>query len=500
MAALKGDEDLYQRGRLLVRIIKDESPPTVVRRESGSPVISPLLAPTLRETLTRSARFCRPKGDELVECHPTQWLVNAIHCRGSWPGVRHLSGYSDAPVLRADGSVWQEPGYDHQTCILYQPNAKFEPVPMNPTRDDAARSAVALLEVVQDFRFEGECHRAGYVAGLLSPLARACYAGSTPLFLIDANKPGSGKGLLAKTIGQIVSGRELPVSSYCHDAEEMRKQITTIAMAGDPMVLLDNLHGNFGNGPLDRALTTNWWRDRVLSTNLQVELPLLMTWYATGNNVQIVGDTIRRIIHIRLVVLNEHPEHRSDFKHPDLLGWVSISRPNLVRAALTVLSAYIRAGMPRQNLRPMGGFEGWSRLVREAVVWAGLEDPALSTDSLAATSDVETESLEMLVRAWRMYDPHGDGLVVSDLLHSLYDGYTGDLISDDPRGAMRAAIQQITGTPTGRTPDPRRVGNRFKSFRQVVTDGAYLDINPMEKRRNGGVWRLYEVAQSSKSL
>ncbi len=33
----------------------------------------------------------------------------------------------------------------------------------------------------------------------------------------------------------------MPVSSYAHEAEEMRKKITAIALAGDRMILLDNL-------------------------------------------------------------------------------------------------------------------------------------------------------------------------------------------------------------------------------------------------------------------
>ena len=36
----------------------------------------------------------------------------------------------------------------------------------------------------------------------------------------DANVRGAGKGLLVQSIGQIVLGREMPVSSYAHDSND----------------------------------------------------------------------------------------------------------------------------------------------------------------------------------------------------------------------------------------------------------------------------------------
>lgn len=114
--------------------------------------------------------------------------------------------------------------------------------------------------------------------------------GGSPLFLIDANVRGAGKGLLARAIGRIVLGREMPVSSYAHDPEELRKKITSIAIAGDRLILFDNLEGVFGNDALDRALTSTSWKDRILGKSEQVELPLIPAWYATGNNVQVAAD------------------------------------------------------------------------------------------------------------------------------------------------------------------------------------------------------------------
>src|SRR5690606_27501655 len=101
------------------------------------------------------------RGDTVVEvlAHPTQWLVAAVDARGEWPGIRHLKGVSDVPVLRADGSLWQTPGYDEATGVLYEPSADFPAVHDDVNIDDADAAVGELLEVVCDFQFESDDHR-----------------------------------------------------------------------------------------------------------------------------------------------------------------------------------------------------------------------------------------------------------------------------------------------------------------------------------------------------
>jgi hypothetical protein len=326
------------------------------------------------------------------------------------------------------------------------------------------------------------------LAALLTPLARFAFNGPSPLFLIDANVRGAGKGLLAQTIGWIVLGREMPVFSYAHESEEMRKKITSIAIAGDRLVLLDNLEGNFGNDALDRALTSTRWKDRILGKSELVDLPLMPAWYGTGNNVAVAADTTRRIIHVRLDVLEEHPEDRKDFKHPNLLDWVGQNRGKLLSAAITILAAYCRAGRPSQNLSSFGSFEGWSSIVRQAVVWAGLPDPCKTRTRLVEFSDTTSDAIGQLIHAWRAYDPGGRGLVVSDLLATIYR--RDFMPSDDASVAMRAAIENFVGCPPGKLPNARQLGNKLRAARRRVIAGFMLDTNPHAPHRNGAVWKV----------
>ncbi len=164
----------------------------------------------------------------------------------------------------------------------------------------------------------------------------------------------AGKGLLLDCISRIVTGERFTVATYTADEDELRKRITSIVLAGDRLVMFDNLGGKFGNATLDAALTGTRWKDRLLGVNRMVAAPMYQTWYATGNNVAVAADTARRICHCRLESPLERPEERSDLRHRDRLGWVGANRGRLLAAALTILRGYCAAGRLDQRLPAWG--------------------------------------------------------------------------------------------------------------------------------------------------
>lgn len=498
--ALRADPGLYRRGTSLVRVIRDLSVVQSVERPRGAPIITAVPAANLRERLVACAQLVSivqtDAGSSEQDCHPPQWLIPGIAARGEWPGIRPLTAVSDAPVLRADGSIWQTPGYDAKTGVLYEPFGEVPFISDEINEDDAVAAVDVLQEVVCDFRFASEEHFSAWMAGLLTPLARYAFVGPAPLFLIDANVPGAGKGLLVQLISGIVAGRPMAVSGYSHDPEEMRKKITTIAIAGDRMVLLDNLEGSFGDEHLDRALTGDRWNDRLLCRNEQIDLPLSTTWFATGNNVAVQGDTLRRVLPIRLDVLLERPEERRDFKHPRILQWVGQARGRLLAATLTILAAYIRSGCPKADLPPYGSFEGWSDLVRHALVWAGLPDPCLTRQHLTASSMDSIDALRQLHEAWERFDPQKRGWRVTELLAAVYpSGCTPEPLPDEAL-AMRTALEAFAGIENGKTPGAPALGRRLAAARSRVVDGRYLAPDPNAPKRLAMLWRLYQVERA----
>lgn len=365
-AALGSDPDLYQRGGALVRVLVEPAASVRTVRRPAGPRIDLVPKPTLRERLTRAADWFIARetegGAAFVPAHPPDWCVAAVHARGDWPAVRRLEAVVEYPVLLPDGRVPAEPGFDPDTGLLYAPPDGLTLDLPDPTPERVRRAVEDLSEAVADFPFEADAHRAAWVAALLTPLARFAFPGPAPLFLVDANVRGAGKGLLLHALSLMVTGEAFTVATYTHDVDELRKRITALALEGDRLVLFDNLDGRFGNAALDAALTSTAWKDRLLGQNKQASVPLWATWYATGNNVAVAADTARRVCHVRLETPEENPEGRGDFRHPDLLGWVRENRPRLLSAALTVLRGYVRAGRPDQRLPAWGSFEGWSGL------------------------------------------------------------------------------------------------------------------------------------------
>jgi hypothetical protein len=487
---LKRDDDLYRRGNVLVRLVVDPGHAGGSDRSKGGVRIDPVPRANLRERITRVASIQRvDKNGELVAAHPPGWLVLAVEARGEWPGVRDLVGVSATPFLRPDGTVCQTAGYDAATRVLYHPTAEFPAVNERPTEADA-RAAIAMLrDVVVDFRFEAEHHFSTWVASLLTPLARFAFSGCTPIFVVDANVRGAGKGLLVQVAGNILFGHDMAVASYSPEPEEMRKKITTFAMAGDQALLLDNVEGKFGNDAIDRASTSTRWKDRLLGSNTVVDVPMTTCWFITGNNILVAADTARRVMHIRLDVLEEHPENRTGFRHRNLLDHVRQHRAELLAGCLTILSAYMAAGRPRAGLSTLGSFEGWN-LVREAIVWAGLADPCDGRKRLVQFSDSTAEVLQQLVSAWSSYDPSGQGLVIASVIAALYPPDKMNTPTDDTSVRMRAALELLVASAPGRAPTTRQVASRLAHYRRRVVAGQFLDFNAAEYNRAGAVWRL----------
>jgi hypothetical protein len=250
----------------------------------------------------------------------------------------------------------------------------------------------------------------------------------------------------------------------------LRKRITALALNGERLVTFDNLAGKLGNAELDAALTTTIWQDRLLGENKIVTVPLLMTMFATGNNVQIGADTTRRVCPIRLETSEERPEERQGFRYPHLLPHVERHRPRLLGAALTILRGYIMNGIPDQGLSAWGSYEEWSRVVRGAIVWIGLPDPAQGRIEMADRADDGATAMRALLTALRQVDQESCGLTAAEMCERARPPAR----ATDPQPPswqvdLRDAIEQLAGRL-----DSRTLGGRLRLYQRRIFGGWYL--------------------------
>ena len=484
IAALATSDAIYSRSGMLVQVLRTDPKPSGVMRPVGSPRIAELPPAALRETLSHLGNWMRHKHGRLIAAHPPLWSVNAVYARIRWPGVRNLESVVTGPVLRADGSVLNTAGYDASTGLYCDLPDGADSVPDKPQKSDVDRSVAALREVVTDFPFQSAVHEAAWFAYLLTLFSRFAFGGPAPLFLVDSNTQGSGKGLLCDVTSLIATGRAVSRMPHTNDDAEMRKRITSLAMGGDQLVLLDNIDGTLGGASLEAALTSALRRDRVLGRSEIVELPMSMVWCATGNNVALTRDMTRCVMHIRLRSDLERPEERQQFKHPNLLQWVRQERHRLAAAALAILRGFCVSGRPDQKLKPWGSFEDWSGLVRSAVVWAGLPDPCDARQDLVSRSDTETQALRALLTGLRLIDPDRVGLTVTDILRHISEN-----AKTEPAEMVREALGELC-PGSGSVGNSQSIGKRLRNLADRVVGGQKLD---KRTRHNTSVWFVAEV-------
>jgi hypothetical protein len=494
LAAVQADPAVYQRGGVLVHVVPNAKPPLQSMRGPEAPRLEVLPQSLLRERITMRVRFFEMTDRGPVPAHPPTWCVQAMYQRGFWQGVRTIEGVVQHPVLRPDGTILQEPGYDPKTGLYLAMEGLELDVPEQPTKDEAEDARDQLLEVVADFPFERECHKASWFASLLTPIARYAFPGPAPLFLIVGNAAGVGKGLLLNCNASILLGDRFATATFTSDNSEFRKEITALALSGSPYIVLDNVTGSLGGSALDAALTSTKWDGRILGVSRRYKGSFLVTWYATGNNLVIVGDTHRRVCPTALETPLEKPEERSDFRHPDLLAWVKESRARLLGAALTVLRGYCVAGRPKKKLPGWGSYEGWSDLVRQAVVWVGLEDPGNARVLLRDRGADDTKTLALLLDCWQQLDPERQGLTAARVVEVLTaeDDALAPAGTKELRREMRAAVETLC---SGKC-DPHALGILLRSKSRTIVDGKFFGQVP--GKRNVARWAVYPVSEFSK--
>jgi len=93
------------------------------------------------------------------------------------------------------------------------------------------------------------------------------------------------------------------------------------------------------------------------------------------------------------------------FRHPNLLQWVSGTRGRLIAAALTLLRAWVAAGRPEGQAN-LGSYESWSRVVGGVLEVAGISAFLENRTRFYDRADRETGAWRVFVAAW--YDRFGN--------------------------------------------------------------------------------------------
>ena len=329
-----------------------------------------------------------------MDIDPPRSVVEKLLAKGTWLRLPHVVGVVTVPTLRADGTVLSTPGYDPATKLWCAPAGDLRLPPIRDTRE-AAEDALALLkDLLSEFPFVTDLDRAVALAALMSPVLRGAYD-VTPLLLILATTPGSGKSYLADIASTIVRAQKCPVITAGH-GEETEKRLGALILEGVQIVSLDNCTFNLGGAMLCQMVERPLIRIRILGKSETPECEWRGTLFANGNNISVMGDMTWRTIECNLEPGMARPELRKFSFDP--IERVMANRGAYVAAALTIALAY-RASGERVACHPIASYGQWSRVVREPLIWLGEADPVRSMER-ARDMDPEQTAARELVAHW----------------------------------------------------------------------------------------------------
>src|SRR6185312_8156496 len=87
-----------------------------------------------------------------------------------------------------------------------------------------------------------------------------------------------------------------PVISAGSSVEELEKRLGAAVITGQPLVSIDNLNGQLEGDALCQLIERPLVDIRILGRSEQVRVENRAVIFATGNNLIVVGDLVRRVL------------------------------------------------------------------------------------------------------------------------------------------------------------------------------------------------------------
>lgn len=518
------EHDLTERGKLLLDREKNwyargpEIVTTIRSGEKGSIIIAPVAYSVFFSRFTGLARWgkfkwnAHAKAYEFVDIAVPDKIGRAIFDAKQWPNMRHLRLVVDTPIIRPDGTIFQEPGqYDPVTQCYYAPTIEFPFILIDATHEDAKAAMQRLRDIFRDFKYTKADMDAVVISAIMSLVGRSAIEGPVPGHLFNAPQRGTGKSLQMDVASQIAFGHRmqkfhLPMAREddIHESdrdEEQEKRLASAAREGARGLFIDNVkNGKSFGGPVIDGYVAAYGdvKVRILGKTETPVYPWFGVFLVSGNNVIVIGDTRRRFLESMLSPDCARPDLRDHaaFKY-DLVGGFALEhRAEIIADILTILVAHAWAGRPRGKRADVATFTEWQRVIADAMVWAGGPDPSQFFVSRSDESDPEEIAIMQAMRYLYSKGAHPGGnfpagLTCKEMADELFSKEwinregPKDALLDPCRDALLEVVKPGKGK---RYPDGRDLGYSFRAWKGRLVEGA--DIWGQEEARARYAWRI----------
>ena len=122
------------------------------------------------------------------------------------------------------------------------------------------------------------------------------------------------------------NGHRAPVVAPGSTPEEMEKQLGSMLLAGDGLINFDNCEKALGGPLLCQCLTQPVVKPRILGKSENPDVPSNATFFATGQNLILLGDMTRRALRSALNPKTDRPELQT-FETEDPVNVLRRERP-----------------------------------------------------------------------------------------------------------------------------------------------------------------------------
>jgi hypothetical protein len=390
---LSGLSRYYQRGGLIVSVNTDTETQATSNQASHTEWLA--ACPGLRWPTGSGSTDA---WNDWVTSDPPTRHVNVLHDAETYQHLPSLAGLTRQAYLRDDGSVVRSSGYDTQTRMFGVFDERDFNVSTTPSHADAQAALTELWGLLDEFAFASDADKSAALAAMLTAAIRQSLP-LAPMILIRAPQFGSGKSYLSALIASFGSPDAPSAVGFPTNEEECLKLLVATLLEAPATVMFDNLTSDLiPFKSLCSALTETHITGRILGVSKTATVPTRTLFVASGNNVEAVRDMTRRTLTITLDPMVADPATRT-FEH-DPVGQVRTDRGRFVSLALTVIRAWIVAGCPVTQCKPLNSFAEWTAWVRQPLMWLGLPDPATRVFETMA-HDPDREVLDRLLHAWR---------------------------------------------------------------------------------------------------
>jgi hypothetical protein len=449
---------LFVHGGEPVIVEENDAPPTMRPAGVNEIIIAvhKLSQPIKYKDHERQEITLPDKVAELYLAMPEEWRL------------RPLTSFANGPMLRDDGTIYCERGYDTSTGV-YIYNVPKITVPDEPSREDA-KSALATLrhpfrtfafadriEVDETFSVGGDKFivkvvdlkqppgrdESAFLAALLTAVCRPSLPIAPAIAMRGVQLSGSGVGkkLLLNGVAHVAFGQGAP-SVALGSGKEFEKGLVAAVIRPDPMMAIDNFNGRkLQSEALCTVLTDRPAMVRVLGVSELKEANPRMLVCILGNAFTFAEDLVRRNFVVEMDAKVENPELRKFAG--DFLADIAQQRAQLLQAAL-IIWRYGRQQV-KSNSPPLGGFELWSRWIRDPLVALGCQDPvSVAEIAKLKTSDPTRLETAEIFQTW--WTHHRDNKVKANELNEAVKAALEPDAKKRSRQAVASLVAKLVGT------------------------------------------------------